>query len=182
MAYFSLRTTWQKTIFFSSFKNDKEKSFIYRSVFVVSANVFPADRFTYYLLVFFLDWIQSTIPNVFETKSMRKKKTIVSFMFHCFVLFFVSSYYFTGTAYTFDDFSIPSNRSGSSAPTTAETWLSISRYYPETAYFRILYVWRFSSKRKVLVFYYLFWIFHHFHSWRMIRMDFVVMALPHRQS
>jgi hypothetical protein len=28
----------------------------------------------------------------------------------------------------------------------------------------------------------LFWIFHHFHSWRMIRMDFVVMALPHRQS
>ena len=78
--------------------NDKEKSFIYRSVFVVSANIFPADRFTYYLLIFFLDWLQSTILNVFETKSMRKKKQKNDCLFHVSLLcaFFVSSYYFTG--------------------------------------------------------------------------------------
>ena len=109
-----------------------------------------------------------------KNKKLLSLSCFIALCFFCFILLFHRL-----TAHTFADFSIPSNRSGSSAPTTAETWLSISRYIarPETAYLRILYVWHFSSKRKVLVFYYLFWLFHHFHSWRMIRKDFVVMAL-----
>ena len=78
--------------------NDKEKSFIYRSVFVVSANIFPADRFTYYLLIFFFGLTPVNDSKCFWNKVNEEKKTKNECLFHVSLLcaFFVSSYYFTG--------------------------------------------------------------------------------------